>query len=629
MKNKTRYMKIFGIKKPQISLLYLFRLAFKDLWHNKISTFALISVICFVSLPLLILGTVKDRYITYLIETIERETNAKRIDFYKSLYTTKSPDITLDLLKEISVLPNVHSVIPHITMSVTTISDNGTIRDYTVESTIPNDPELIRENFTGVFQKDDYRAIIINERHKSIFGNVAVNDTIRIFVTRTIADRPERYPITCRVAGFVRSGDARKFRIPLSLAQDLRSWNIGYGVAKLKLPAAPDRENALGAIHYPACRFYPIFELNYSDSTLLRVSELKIEKIKAVGFAEHKKSGYLISKETKKMFIGHEWKEYSRSLSARGTPYIVPVVDSVQCTFLGNSFVMKSTLPDDPIKQDLLDYGRWIAAGENKFQIILPKELWVKTYTLPKTVEITVGDSKIPVTVVGLVKTDEGFASPELVYRLHQTASGAAVFDRTFRNFGPSTLLESDKQYEIARVYAKGIDDVLPLVKRLSEKGFEVRSQQDRIINIKRINKLITNLVVLIGSTGLFAVILATAGILFEAIFRKKRQIAIMRTMGMPRKSLQLLYLTEAFCFGFIGFLMANLFQLLFALIGDSYSAHQVIGLALDQPIFNSSWQLRIILGFCIVFLCLFTGLWPARYASKIEPAIILSERNN
>lgn len=61
------------VRRPRLGLACMLSLAAKDLWHSKVSTFALVSVICFVTLPLLILASIKEGYVRRLTHVIEDE----------------------------------------------------------------------------------------------------------------------------------------------------------------------------------------------------------------------------------------------------------------------------------------------------------------------------------------------------------------------------------------------------------------------------------------------------------------------------------------------------------------------------------------------------------------------------
>jgi ABC-type lipoprotein release transport system permease subunit len=116
---------------------------------------------------------------------------------------------------------------------------------------------------------------------------------------------------------------------------------------------------------------------------------------------------------------------------------------------------------------------------------------------------------------------------------------------------------------------------------------------------------------------------------MFEAVLRKKRQIGIMRILGVPRNIIIRIYLLEAAFFSFFGFALANILQIVFSSIADTAEFHRLIGLELSEPLFNASLMLRIQIGTLLLLLTLLSSLTPAVYASRIEPGIILSQRES
>ena len=615
-------------KKLTFPFLSLIELALKDLWHNKITTLSLVAVVCFVCLPLLILTTLKDRYLDILINSLETEFNAKKIEFVKLLYQNSEVEITENFLHELSKMSMVDIANPTINLTIKIRDTKGIFHDFTAENTIPNDPDLERGEFSGNFTHNDYFAIILNDRHKAFFGDISINDSITFYLTRTLAGKTESYPIRCRIAGFLKSGDARKFRLPQALMDDLYSWSRGYGVPKLNLPASEDQENILGPITYPKCRIYLTHSLDAIDSTKLRLNKIKVEKSDHISNGYMKKNVYHVIKEKEQVFIDKEWRNIEELFSTKGTQIVIPEIIPVRCTFNSQPFLMHSTLEFDPIRQDELVQGTWISPRDNQFQIILPETLFPKLKTLPLKANIAVNDIEISVIIVGLSQSNTSYAMPELVFRLNQVFSNLAGYNLLTGKFTPNVDLLKDKKYATAKVFVNDISDVIPMCTWLESRGLETHSKRSRIVRIQQIQKMITNLLMLIGFTGLFAVILAIAGIMFEAVMRKKRQIGIMRTMGLPGKKIVQLFVMEAVLYGVFGYILANFIQLIFSFIADRPGFHQLLGLIKSEPIFNTSWVIRIVFCLLIILLSIISGFLPARYAGKIEPGVVLSERN-
>lgn len=610
----------------RLSPLYLVKLAMRELAHNRISTITLIAIICFVSLPLLILGTVRERYLDHLIQTVELQSNARRIDFSITAYAGDQIKIDAALLSTMSAMPQTDQVYPVMSIALQTITRQQRIVDLVAEGVPADNAELKRGSASGTFSPDEYRSVILNKRQQGYFGTVAVGDTIAFFVTGTVDGRTYSYPLSCRIAGFVESGEAYKVYIPLSLAADLRAWTQGYGIARLGLPAAPDRSGMLGQALYPRLRLYLPSGLSGRDSTLLRTRAITLEPLdRAEQLSDLQ--GYRLQRSAGKPFNEGDDQDLEATFQASAAALVIPEADTVSVLVNGRKVVLRSTTLNDPLRGRELSAGRWLGFQDPLLTLVLPTGAAAVKGAAGRREKLQIGGMSMSVRVVGLARGENGYGSGELLYRLQQARDGWAFFDRDRGVFVPTEKWQSEKSYEYARLYVKRLRDLLPVLSWLKERGFKTQSQEDQVQNINRINRLITNLILLIGSTGLIAVILATSGVMFEAIYRKKKQIAILRTMGLQRKYIARLYTLEGMVYGISGYLLANLLQYLLALFADTPLVHQAMGLLVEGPVFNSSVWLRLLLGLVVIALSYLSSLLPARYASQVEPAAILSER--
>ena len=95
-----------------------------------------------------------------------------------------------------------------------------------------------------------------------------------------------------------------------------------------------------------------------------------------------------------------------------------------------------------------------------------------------------------------------------------------------------------DRRYPAFRLYARSLDEVAPLRDHLLSQGIEVETQAAAIAQIQTLNRNLTAIFALIA--GLSAVGYASAlGInVLAAIERKRRELSILRLLGLPGRGL-------------------------------------------------------------------------------------------
>jgi len=144
-------------------------------------------------------------------------------------------------------------------------------------------------------------------------------------------------------------------------------------------------------------------------------------------------------------------------------------------------------------------------------------------------------------------ETNVAVVPTHLLAHLHALSQGTAIFDAQSKKFVP----KSEKpRYDKARLYAKTIDEVPAVVTALRTMLFVPKSEEDRILEIKKEAMALDILVFIVGAV-IFVFGLATvATVLWDSTNRKRKDIGILRIMGTSGAAVLYMVLLRAFIIG-------------------------------------------------------------------------------
>jgi putative ABC transport system permease protein len=109
----------------------------------------------------------------------------------------------------------------------------------------------------------------------------------------------------------------------------------------------------------------------------------------------------------------------------------------------------------------------------------------------------------------------DGFAVPEL---------GVAEGDEP---------RSGDRSFASARIYARDLDDVAPLAEHLRSQGVEVVTRARDIETVKAIDRVLSLIFVVLAAIGVAGYLLSLAASLWANVDRKRREIALLRLVGL------------------------------------------------------------------------------------------------
>jgi len=142
----------------------------------------------------------------------------------------------------------------------------------------------------------------------------------------------------------------------------------------------------------------------------------------------------------------------------------------------------------------------------------------------------------VPLTVVGILPEpafggDAAFVSLGLLVAAEDYRDGLAVPDLGVTAGETSATARS--AYASARLYAAGLDDVAPLAALLRGQGIDVATRAREIESVKALDRVLTLVFVVLATIGVVGYLVSLAASLWANVDRKRREIALLRLVGL------------------------------------------------------------------------------------------------
>jgi len=259
--------------------------------------------------------------------------------------------------------------------------------------------------------------------------------------------------------------------------------------------------------------------------------------------------------------------------------------DSTGEVIVNTSFLEKLTLdPEKSINQDLV------------FDIILPKEL--ASDSIPESLK----DKRYK--IVGVIKDKN---SPQVYVNLVDLLTAGA------------------KKFSQAKVQVSDQSKVDTVRKQIENLGFKTQYVGDTVSQIDQLFKIFK---IVLASFGMIALVVATLGMfntLTISLLERTKEVALMKILGMRRKNIQMIFLTESIIISISGGFLGIIIGYLLSKIANSILNTIAINAGGDpvKLFYFPVWFILLIIVF-VFLIGLFTGLYPARRAAKVNALDVL-----
>lgn len=130
---------------------------------------------------------------------------------------------------------------------------------------------------------------------------------------------------------------------------------------------------------------------------------------------------------------------------------------------------------------------------------------------------------------------------------------------------GEGTFLLGRRGYSGFRMYATALEEVTPLAEALEAAGIPIRTRADRIDEVRRLDESLSWLFWLIATASFLGGTACLAFSLIANVERKRRELAVLRLLGIHGGALRLFPLVSSLSLALAGLLVALLFFHIFA----------------------------------------------------------------
>ena len=129
------------------------------------------------------------------------------------------------------------------------------------------------------------------------------------------------------------------------------------------------------------------------------------------------------------------------------------------------------------------------------------------------------------------------------------------------------------------RLYTRTIDDVEPLRQYFEGMGIHVATQADRILEVVELDRQLSRVFWLIAAVGVAGGVAALIASLFASVERKRRELSVLRLLGVARLRLTAFPIYQSICLAGFGFaLAATLYQGIAFVIQIAFHAQLRVG---------------------------------------------------
>ncbi|MEK7990584.1 MAG: ABC transporter permease [Thiotrichaceae bacterium] len=563
--------------KPQSGVL---RLALLDLRHEWILTLCMVLAIAAVLAPLLILmglkyGTVETLRTRLVEDPVNRE--------IRPANTLQLPQKWFDRFEQ---RDDIDFIIPTILRgsSVVRISKPDTRKSFIFDlvPTAPNDP-LILENQGVIPQENEF---VLSYTAAEELGGVKAGDMLNIEITRTRNKRRESIRLELKVAAILnpRADALPRVYAPFELVNDVEAYREGRAVPK---------RNWAGGKALPPLSFDGVWVLVPNALSSLDESRLTIN----TGLANVK----LIEKEEVKQLLHFELPDnyFVYQISGISNTILSSNIKSVKNKLRGKSAIIIPYANGIEIRQASGEILKVLGLSLSEAKLtsldlpVLPWDKFDKDAEFGKIGQIllpniinstekielettTLDGEKLnfALNVVGNSSSDYAIVPIELMGILRTGLDNKIVFDKSQQNF-----ILSKAGFRGFRLYAKGIDDVPTLYKEFISQDINVITKVQDIEKVKILDRGLTRIFWLIAIVGIIGGMAALVASLYASVERKKRDISVLRLMGLSRFEVFKFPIYQALFMAIMSVLFAiGVYSLLASIINYVFSADLQMG---------------------------------------------------
>lgn len=539
----------------------VFRLAAADLRHEWVLSLCLVLALAAVIAPLLLIfglkfGTIETLRLRLIQDPANREIRP---------LTTVSRD--LDWFRRMAQRPEIGFIIPttrQIAAGVLVKPVSGTSRIEADLIPTEHGDRLLIENGAPIPKFGE--AVLTAITAQTL--NVRTGDHVSVSATRSRGADSERASVEMVVAGILsmRASGLKAIYAPLKFLEAIEAYKDGLAVPVLgwkgSLPVATPEYD--GAIVVLAEKLPEEKQLRLVVNTgFSRIEEIAAEKLSSL-------AGWSVATGHVVYLLGTESstvrddsmsavRDHLRGLKAEVIPWVRPLDITVSDErHETTSLRLQALSLSSPKAAELgvIPSPPWGEAERDPFQILLPENL-------PPSGNVTLTTAHSGRNLAVPVQVVSGSSLQPHVALVPTSLAGVLRLSQmrklNFDSASHQVLLER-RNYAGFRMYARSIDDVERVRSLLADEGLNVYTEAQRIAEVTELDRHLTRifgLIAVVGVTGGMAALVAS---LYASIERKRRELGVLRLVGLSRRYLMRFPVYQSLLFVVASYALAGVF---------------------------------------------------------------------
>jgi putative ABC transport system permease protein len=513
------------------------RLAWADLLHDWILSSCLVLALSAVIAPLLLLFGLKFGYIQTLRERLIQNPANREI---RPLATV---DRSRDWFRQFAAQPEVGFMVPSIRAiaAPVLISRIGATGKDSVDliPTSGGDPLLI-ENHKPI--PHEHEVVLTAMTAQAI--NAKTGDQVTLTALR--GDRDDHATVDMKVVAVLpmTASGVKGVYAPLPILEAVEAYKDGRAIPELGWPGSLATANPVydGAIIIVSEALSPekqsLLRINTGFSYIDEIEPGKLAQLAGWSLA----AGHTIYHLRTELSPVHRdsiaiVKDQLRGLRATVIPWVRPLQVIISAPGI-ESLTLKvqglSVVREDCAALGLSPVPPWGDSPNTDLEILLPAGV-----VAPDEVQLVPVQGRAPLSLPVKVRAStQRFDASALVPSalagiIRQGQSRRLGYDR-----GSGKILLQPLGYAGFRLYARTIDDVETLRRRLAEEGLNVSTEAQQVANVTELDHNLTRVFALIALTGIGGGMAALVANLYASVERKRRELGTLRLIGFSRRSL-------------------------------------------------------------------------------------------
>ncbi len=602
----------------------ILRLALKDIVHDWLLSICLVLAIASIIAPLLILFGLKFGTIQTMRGRLIEDPKNREI---RPLMTKSFEKEWFDSLK-IDV-PEIGFIVPmtrQISTSITATNAGKDTKDkLSLMATADGDP-LLLEN--GVTIPGKGSCVLTESAAQAL--QVSVGDKLLFSTRRIVRDKSENGEFAVSVSGILeaRASSLKTAFVPLDVVEAVEDYKDGRAVPTYgwqgTLPGAyPAFDGVVVSVPSPLSK---IDEVVLTSSTgFTQVEKFDESKVAdKLGFRPQLDwATYLL---TVKQNAASEESVQAVRNKLRGKdavviPWIEPLEISLTSSAQSHPVTLRLHIVSEEIDAAIASHLPAMARGKNdKRQVLLiPLNVPLSGDDAMLSLKVEDRQMSVPVTLI------KGSDNPTVAYTRASFAGKLNLLRSRNVKYDEQTgdILLSRSGYAGFRLYAKVIDDVAVINQKLENSGISVNTEQERIEEVRRLDRYMSLIFWLIGAVGVIGGISALTASLYASVERKKRELNVLRLLGLLKREIVLFPVFQGLILSGSALVVAGgLFLLVAALINHLFRTH----LRTTESLCTLSFSHFMLLVAGVSVLSILSADFAALQATRLDPAEALRD---